>query len=132
MKKVLILCTGNSCRSIMAEALINAKLANIKAESAGIHASKNVNQNAKIILKEADIWRDIYHSKSIDAMIHNHYDLIVTVCKNAKDTCPVFPKKIKSIHIGFEDPDGKNIEIFRNTFMEIRDRLLPKIKKELS
>jgi len=107
-KKVLILCTGNSCRSIIAEALINAELDGIEANSSGVKASGRVNPNAKKVLEEAGIWKDYYHSKTIDTVLDNAYDLVVTVCDNAKETCPVFPKAVKTLHISFEDPDGKD------------------------
>lgn len=132
MKRVLILCTGNSCRSIIAEALINAKLDRcVEAYSSGVKASGKVNPHAQELLEEHDMWRDEYHSKTIDKVIDKDFDLIVTVCDHAKETCPVFPKAVKTIHIGFEDPDGKGPEAFVDTLMEIETRLLPIIEKEL-
>ena len=132
MKKVLILCTGNSCRSIIAEALINAKLDRcIEAYSSGVKASGRVNPHAKELLQEHDMWREEYHSKTLDTLINEDFDLIVTVCDHAKETCPVFPKPIKTIHVGFEDPDGKGPEAFVNTMMEIETQLLPVVEAEL-
>ena len=130
-KKVLILCTGNSCRSIIAEALINAELEGISAESSGVKASGRVNPNAKKVLEQEGIWRDSYHSKTLDTVIDNDYDLVVTVCGNAQETCPMFPKPVKTIHVGFEDPDGKDFEAFEETLAEIREVLLPKVKEAL-
>ena len=130
-KKVLILCTGNSCRSIIAEALINAELNGISADSSGVKASGQVNPNAKKVLETASIWKDTYHSKTLDTVIDNDYDLVVTVCDNAKETCPMFPKPVKTIHVGFEDPDGKAYSAFEETFAEIKNELLPIITKEL-
>ncbi len=130
-KKVLILCTGNSCRSIIAEALINAELEGISAESSGVKASGRVNPNAKKVLEQEGIWRDEYHSKTLDTVIDNDYDLVVTVCDHAQETCPMFPKQVKTIHVGFEDPDGKAYEAFEETLKEIKRELLPIIKKEL-
>lgn len=131
MKKVLILCTGNSCRSIMAEALINAKLNGVQAKSSGVKASGKVNSNAKKLLEQKRIWKDSYHSKTLDAVIHEEFDLVVTVCDHAKETCPMFPKAVKKLHVGFEDPDKKNFEAFVKTYDEIKKILLPKIKEEL-
>lgn len=130
-KKVLILCTGNSCRSIIAEALINAKLDGVVADSSGVKASGKVNPNAKKLLEEKGIWKDEYHSKTIDKVIDNAYDLVVTVCDNAHETCPMFPKAVKVIHISFEDPDGKGFDAFVDTYNEIEEKLLPKIKETL-
>ena len=130
-KKVLILCTGNSCRSIIAEALINAELDGISADSSGVKASGRVNPNAKKVLEEAGIWKESYHSKTLDTVIDNDYDLVVTVCDNAKETCPMFPKAVKTLHISFEDPDGKEYEAFEEILTEIKNELLPIITKEL-
>jgi len=130
-KKVLILCTGNSCRSIIAEALINAELDGISAESSGVKASGRVNPNAKKVLEEAGIWKEEYHSKTLDTVIDNDYDLVVTVCGHAQETCPMFPKPVKTIHVGFEDPDGKEYVAFEKTLVEIREVLLPKVIEAL-
>jgi len=131
MKKVLILCTGNSCRSIIAEALINAKLEGIEAESSGVRASGRVNPNAQKLLEKKGIWRENYHSKTIDKVIENDYDLVVTVCDHANETCPTFPKAVQTIHVGFEDPDGKAFEAFEETYAKIEAVLLPKVKSIL-
>ena len=130
-KKVLILCTGNSCRSIIAEALINAELEGIGAESSGVRASGVVNPNAKILLETEGIWKDSYHSKILETVIDNDYDLVVTVCGHAEKTCPAFPKPVRTMHVGFEDPDGKGYEAFEETLAEIREVLLPEIQKVL-
>jgi arsenate reductase len=130
-KKVLILCTGNSCRSIIAEALINVKLDGAISDSSGVKASGKVNPNAKKLLQDKGIWSDKYFSKTIDKVIDNEYDLVVTVCDNAYETCPIFPKATKVIHISFEDPDGKEFSAFLDTYDEIENILLPKVKEEL-
>ncbi|OCL97152.1 arsenate reductase ArsC [Arcobacter porcinus] len=127
MKKVLVLCTGNSCRSIMAEALINAKLDGITADSSGIKASGKVNPNAKKLLENKGVWKEEYHSKTIYNVINNDYELLVTVCDHATQNCPTFPKKIKTLHISFEDPSGKDFEAFEETYKKIEEILLPKI-----
>lgn len=131
-KKVLVLCTGNSCRSIIAEALINAKLDGISAHSSGVKASGIVNPNAKKILEQKAIWKDKYHSKTLDTVLNNEYDLIITVCDHAKESCPIFPKPIPKIHVGFEDPDGKDFSAFEIIYKEIEKRLLPKVIEALN
>mgnify|MGYP002713202392 CR=1 FL=1 len=131
-KKVLVLCTGNSCRSIIAEALINAKLEGVGADSSGVKASGKVNPNAKKVLEQHGIWREDYHSKTIDKVIDNDYNLVVTVCDNAKETCPMFPKALKVLHVSFEDPDGKDYKAFEDTYDEIENILLPKVREALS
>ena len=131
-KKVLILCTGNSCRSIIAEALINAKLDGIVSQSSGVKASGRVNPNAQKLLEQKGIWKSDYHSKTIDKVIDNEYDLVVTVCDHANETCPMFPKAVKVIHVGFEDPDGKGFDAFEDTYKEIEEVLLPKVVEALA
>ncbi len=132
MKKVLVMCTGNSCRSIIGEALINAKLDGIEAMSCGVAPSGKVNPNAKKVLEQNDIWKDEYHSKSLDEVINEHFDLVVTVCDHAHETCPMFPRSIPKIHVGFEDPDGKGYEAFEQTYKEIEGVLLPKVLEFLT
>lgn len=90
-KKVLVLCTGNSCRSIIAEALINHSFnGQIEAHSSGVSSSGRVNPKAKKILVENEMWKSSYHSKGIDSIIHIPFDLVITVCENASQTCPIF------------------------------------------
>lgn len=132
MKNVLILCTGNSCRSIMAEALINAKMGDcVFAQSSGVKASGAVNPNAQTLLEEKGYWREEYHSKVIETVLNNEFDLVVTVCDHAQETCPMFPKAVKTIHISFEDPSGKAVEEYAKTLDLIEETLLPIIKSEL-
>ena len=130
-KKVLILCTGNSCRSIIAEALINSKLEGFSSDSSGVKASGRVNPNAQKLLEQKGIWNEKYHSKTIDKVIENTYDLVVTVCDNANETCPMFPNATKVIHVSFEDPDGKGFDAFESTYKEIEEILLPKVIEAL-
>ena len=128
-KKVLVLCTGNSCRSIIAEALINHKFTGqIEAYSSGVSASGKVNPNAKKILEENDMWKSTYHSKDIESIIHIPFDLVITVCENASQTCPVFPGKAEVIHQGFKDPDGQEYKAFEECFNQIKNKLLPLIQ----
>ena len=130
-KKVLILCTGNSCRSIIAEALINSYVEGVDAFSSGVKASGRVNTNAKKLLENKGIWKDTYHSKTLETVIEKSFDLVVTVCDHAHETCPMFPKAVEKIHMSFEDPDGKGYEAFEETYAEIEALLLPKIKNIL-
>ena len=130
MPKILVLCTGNSCRSIMAEAIINA-YTNFKAKSAGTKPKNRVHPYAKKVLKEKGIWKESYYSKDISEVIKEEFELVITVCNSAKESCPVFPKKIKTLHIPFEDPDGKDYSFFIKIFEEIKTILLPKITEYL-
>ena len=131
-KNVLILCTGNSCRSIMAEALVNAKLGEcVLAQSSGVKASGKVNPHAQELLESKGYWREEYHSKVIETVLDTAFDLVVTVCDHAHETCPMFPKAVKTIHMGFEDPSGKAVEEYEKTLELIEKELLPVIKQEL-
>ena len=131
-KEVLVLCTGNSCRSIMAEAMINAKMGDcVHAQSSGVKASGKVNPHAQALLESKGEWKEEYHSKVIETVLDTAFDLVVTVCDAAKETCPMFPKAVKTIHVGFEDPSGKAVEEYSKTYDLIEKELLPIIQKEL-
>ena len=131
-KKVLVMCTGNSCRSIIGEALINAKLDGVEAYSSGVAPSGKVNPNAKKVLEQNGIWSDSYYSKHLDEVIDTEFDLVVTVCNHAHETCPMFPRPVHKIHVSFEDPDGKEFDAFIDTYKEIEDILLKKVQDALS
>ena len=131
-KRVLVLCTGNSCRSIMAEALINARLGVcVEAESSGVEASGRVNPEAEALLRREGLWRETYHSKTIDKVLERPYDLVVTVCDHARETCPHFPGAVETLHRSFEDPSGKAPEEYEKTLRRIEEELLPLIRKRL-
>ena len=132
MKKVLVLCTGNTCRSIIAEALINFTYPNqIKAYSSGVKANGKVNPNAIKALHEFGIDDNTLRSKAIESMEEKEYDLVVTVCDNAKESCPVFPQNVKTLHKSFEDPTGKKFFEYLKTVNSIKEELLPLIEQEL-
>ena len=131
MKRVLVMCTGNSCRSIIGEALINRYLEGVEAYSCGVAPSGRVNPNAKKVLQKHGCWEERYHSKHLDALSGIVFDLVVTVCDHADETCPRFPGETETIHVGFEDPDGKAYEAFEETYSEIAKILLPVVKKKL-
>ena len=131
-KKVLILCTGNSCRSIIAEAVLNRYLSGVEAYSSGVKASGKVNPNAIKILKREGIWEESYHSKTLDKVIDIEFDLVVTVCDNAMENCPIFPKPVRVIHVGYEDPDGKNFSAFEILLKDIKMELIPIVRIELA
>ncbi len=130
-KKVLVMCTGNSCRSIIGEAILNALEEDIQAYSCGTKPSGAVNPNAKRVLEKVGEWRETYHSKNLDEVLDIDFDLVVTVCDSAKESCPMFPKPVKKIHVGFVDPDGKEFEEFQKTYQEIKNELPQKVKEAL-
>jgi arsenate reductase len=104
MKNILVLCTGNSCRSQIAEGYLR-HFAGEKAEiySAGIE-THGVNPRAISIMKEDGIDISKHTSNNIDEYLDIDFDFVITVCDNAKEHCPVFPTKAKKFHYNFPDP----------------------------
>ena len=127
--KVLILCTGNSCRSQMAQGFLQSFNSDLAVSSAGTEPAKQINQKAVQVMKEAGI--DISHHKTklVDQYLKDEWDYVITVCDDANETCPVFVGKVKHrLHMGFEDPsktEGSD-EYIMSEFRRVRDL----IKKE--
>ena len=129
---VLILCTGNSCRSQMAEALVNHDLAGrARAVSAGTRPQPKVADGAIAALKALNLPTDGLYPKDVDVFMNEAVDLVITVCDNAKETCPVFPKPVRSLHLPFHDPHGEPLESFLAVRDDIRARLVPAVKDAL-
>ncbi len=104
LKRVLFLCTGNSCRSQMAEAVVNAKLGDRwQAFSAGIEPADKVNPNAIRALAEIGI-KHSGESKHVDHFMNEDFDLVVTLCDDAAENCPVWVGRGKREHVSFTDP----------------------------
>jgi len=130
MKKVLFLCTGNSCRSQMAEGFLH-HIASDKFEvfSAGVKPTQ-VNPFAIKVMAEVGIDISSYRSKSVTEFFGQRFDYVITLCDNAKQTCPMFPDQYKKIHWDIEDPaDAKGSEeerlyFFRKIRNEIKNRCL--------
>lgn len=132
LKKVLILCTGNSCRSQMAEALINHDLAGrVHALSAGTNPQPKVAEGALEALRLAGISTDGLAPKDAERFLDEDLDLVVTVCDNAKESCPVFPRPVRSIHLPFHDPHGEPLQSFLAVRDDIRARLIPAVREAL-
>lgn len=128
LKTVLVLCTGNSCRSQMAEALINHALAGrVRALSAGTRPQPKVADGAIAALKLAGLPTEGLYPKDVDAVINEQIDLVVTVCDNAKESCPVFPRPVSRLHLPFHDPHGEPLESFVAVRDEIKARLIPAV-----
>ncbi|MEN6587288.1 MAG: arsenate reductase ArsC [Sulfuricella sp.] len=129
-KTVLILCTGNSCRSQMAEVLVNHDLGpDVRALSAGTRPQPKVADGAIEALKLGGMATDGLYPKDVDAVMNESIDLVVTVCDNAKEACPIFPRPISAIHMPFHDPHGEPLESFVRVRDEIRARLIPELKQ---
>jgi len=125
-RKILILCTGNSCRSQMAEGFLKSFDSELIVHSAGTNPSNQVHPKAIHVMKEIGIDLSQNYPKVVDNFLNESFDYVITVCDNAKETCPVFIGKVgKQLHIGFEDPaeaTGTEEEIL-NTFRRIRDEI---------
>lgn len=131
-KTVLVLCTGNSCRSQMAEVLLNHELAGrVRAISAGTRPQPGVADGALEALRQAGLPTAGLHPKDLDAVIGEPIDLVVTVCDNARESCPVFPNPVPRIHVPFHDPHGEALESFVRVRDEIRARLIPAVRAAL-
>lgn len=122
--KVLILCTGNSCRSQMAHGFLQSFDSRITVKSAGTQPAERVNQTAVKVMGEIgiDISKNI--PTLVDEYINQEWDYVITVCDDANETCPVFIGKVKNrLHMGFEDPSHKtgSEEFVMSEFYRIRN-----------
>ena len=129
--RVLILCTGNSARSQMAEGLLRAlSRGAVEASSAGTKPSQ-VNPLAIAAMKEAGIDISAHRSKSVEEFAAQRFDIVITVCDNAKETCPIFPGAPERIHWSFPDPatvEGSHEEKLR-AFRDVRDGLQQRLQQ---
>jgi arsenate reductase (thioredoxin) len=127
--KILIICTGNTCRSQMAEGFLKSFNAGLEVYSAGTSAEKNVNSFAVKVMAEKGIDISKQSPKSVEFFLSGAFEYIITVCDEAKENCPIFTGRVKQrLHIGFEDPalatgtDKEKLMVYR----KVRDQ----IKKE--
>src|SRR5215831_899030 len=128
-KRVLILCTGNSARSQMAEGLLRHDAGGrFEVESAGVNPTA-VKPDAIQAMREIGIDISGHRSKSVDEFINQEFDYVITVCDNANEQCPVFPGDTERIHWSFDNPAAVNgdeeqrLSVFRRVRDEIRQRL---------
>lgn len=131
-KTVLVLCTGNSCRSQMGEAILNHDLAGlVRGISAGTRPQPKVADGALEALRLAGLPTAGLHPKDVEAVMNEEIDLVVSVCDNAKETCPVFPRPVARIHLPFHDPHGEPLASFVAVRDDIRARLVPAVRAAL-
>ena len=135
-RRVLILCTGNSCRSQMAEGWVNAELgARWEARSAGTDPAPQVHPLAIRVMREVGVELEGATPAHIDAYLDSPWDLVVTVCDSARETCPVFPRPVEQLHIAFPDPaiaqgtEEQRLAVFREVRDAIRLRLVPEVAR---
>ena len=127
--RILVLCTGNSCRSQMAEGFLRSFDASLEVHSAGTHPAARVHPHAVRVMQEMGIDLSTQRPKSVDLFRHEPFDYVITVCDSAKESCPVFTGKVRHrLHMGFEDPadatgtEEQVLSTFRRIRDEIRDR----------
>lgn len=133
--KILILCTGNSCRSQMAEGFLKSFDKELEVHSAGTEPSNQVHPKAVVVMKELGIDLSDGYPKSVDEFLDDNFDYVITVCGGARETCPTFQGNVThNIHIGFDDPaeaTGTEEEIYAE-FRRIRDEIQRDMKTFLA
>jgi arsenate reductase len=135
--KILIICTGNTCRSQMAEGFLKSIDKNLDVFSAGTNAESIVNPYAVKVMAEKGIDISKQYPKNVDLFLKETFDYVITVCDAAKEACPVFIGKVNHrLHMGFEDPakasgnDEEKLKVYRRVRDEI-DEALKKFHKSL-
>lgn len=126
MLKILILCTGNSCRSQMAQGFLQSFDRNIEVHSEGTFPAYAVNSKAIQVMHEAGIDISNNYPKSVNQYLRDEWDYVITVCDHANETCPVFTGKVKQrLHIGFEDPSTAfgDEDYILSEFRRVRDQI---------
>ncbi len=124
--RILILCTGNSCRSQMAHGFLAHYGNDLEVHSAGTEPAKQVNPKASEVMKELGIDISTHTPTLVDEYLNDEWDYVITVCGEAKESCPTFAGKVKkNIHIGFDDPShATGSEEFINAeFHRVRDEI---------
>ncbi len=138
MKKILFVCTGNSARSIMAEVLMNHHGGGrYRAKSAGASPTGEINPLTLDTLKTRGYNTDNLRSKPIDEFSDKRFDLVITVCDNARETCPVWPENTDLFHWSFPDPaaykgtDFEKKRFFADIFREIERKIMTFLKEQV-
>ncbi len=130
--KILILCTGNSCRSQMSHGFLQSFDKNIQVFSAGTEPAEQVNPTAVKIMHEVGIDISRHTPTQVDKYLNDTWDYVITVCDDANETCPAFSGKVKNrLHIGFEDPTyatGTD-EFILSEFRRVRDEIKTEFRK---
>lgn len=124
--KVLILCTGNSCRSQMAHGFLQSFDANVTVCSAGTEASGKLNAKAVKAMSEIGLDISTHTSDSVEKFLRDEWDYVITVCGGANEACPAFIGKVKHrLHIGFDDPSHATgtDEFIWSEFIRVRDEI---------
>ena len=127
--KILILCTGNSCRSQMAHGFIQSFHPDYDVHSAGTNPASQVNPKAIEVMHEAGINLSSHFPKNVAQYLNEEWDYVITVCGGANESCPNFIGKVANrLHIGFDDPSDAigDIEFVMSEFRRVRDEIKQK------
>ncbi len=130
--KVLILCTGNSCRSQMAHGFLQSIDKDLSVFSAGTKPAEKVNPKAVEVMKEAGVDISGHNPYNVTEYLDEPWDYVITVCGGANENCPVFTGDVKHrLHIGFDDPSDANgsDEFVASEFRRVRDEIIVRFKK---
>lgn len=124
--KIIVICTGNTCRSQIAEGLLKSKYPEAEIYSAGTHPEIQVNPYAVQAMAEVGYDISKQYPKLVNDFINEEFDYVLTVCNSAQETCPVFPNAKNRVHNSFVDPsrssyesDEHALEVYKNTVKEI-------------
>jgi arsenate reductase len=135
-RRVLILCTGNSCRSQMAEGWVRHDLGDRwEATSAGTHPAGAVHPLAVRVMAAVGVDISSHEPKHWAPFLDERWDLVVTVCDSARESCPLFPTAVEQIHVSFPDPvlatgtEEERLAVYRAVRDDIRARLVPEIAR---
>lgn len=125
-KRILILCTGNSCRSQMAHGFLQSFDKNMDVFSAGTKPAEKVNPMAVKVMSETGIDLTNHTPKNVSLYLGHEWDYVITVCGGANESCPMFTGKVKNrLHIGFDDPSEATgtPEFINSEFLRVRDEI---------
>jgi arsenate reductase len=128
--KILIICTGNSCRSQMAQGLLQKQRTDFKVFSAGTDPAEFVNPNAIKVMQEIGIDISQNKPKNVNQYLVESWDYVITLCDHAREICPVFSGKVKHrLHIGFDDPylARGTEEFILSEYRRVRDEIREKV-----
>ncbi len=132
MKKILILSKDKSSSAIIAQGLINRYLNGIKAYSSTINSEIYIDFNTKRVLEAISAWSNLYYPNRLDDLKDIEFNLVIIICENKRELLLPFPKRIEVIAVPFKEPKDDDYSSFESILKQIKDKLLPIVRKKLS
>ena len=132
VKKILILSEDNSSCAVIAQGLINRYLNGIKAYSSTINPNRYINLNTKKVLESISAWSNLYYPNKLDDLKDIEFNLVVTICETKNNLSLPFPKKTEVIAVPFQEPKDNNYNSYKDILKQIKEKLLPIVRKKLS